>query len=185
MPYETISDDTARALQYRLAGAQHDGRVPSVVAAVARRGEPNWFGAAGTVDDAAPRADTQYRIGSITKTMVATCVLRLVERGEVDLGDRIGDHLPGAPAGDSTIFQLLTHTAGLASETPPPWWERSSGAHRPELPDILPAPPHRHPPGRVHHYSNPGFGLLGALVASGPAGRGSTCCARTCSIRSA
>ena len=165
MPYDSISAETARALQFCLASAQHDGRVPSVVAAVARRGEPIWFGAVGNVDDAPPRADTQYRIGSITKTMVAVCVLRLVERGEIDLGDRIGDHLPGAPAGESTIFQLLTHTSGLASETPPPWWERTPGEHRPNLHDILPEPPHRHPPGRVHHYSNPGFGLLGALVA--------------------
>ena len=31
---------------------------------------------------------------------------------------------------------------------------------------MLPEDPRRHPPGRVHHYSNPGFGLLGALVAA-------------------
>jgi CubicO group peptidase (beta-lactamase class C family) len=163
---DVISAATARALQFRLATAQRDGRVPSVVAAVARRDQPVWFGAAGLVDGAVPSESVQYRIGSITKTMVAVLVLRLVEQGEIDLSDRIGDHLPDAPAGDSTVYQLLTHTSGVASETPPPWWERTAGALRPELRDVLPDDPRRHPPGQVHHYSNPGFGLLGALVAA-------------------
>jgi D-alanyl-D-alanine carboxypeptidase len=64
------------------------------------------------------------------------------------------------------VFQLLTHTAGLASETPPPWWERTAGDVRPELADVLPDPPRRHPSGQVHSYSNPGYALLGALVAA-------------------
>lgn len=167
---DTIGGDTARALQFRLACAQRDGRVPSVVAAIARRGAPVWFGAAGGPDpvagDAPATEETQYRIGSITKTTVAVLVMRLVERGAVTLDDRIGDHLPDAPVPDSTVRQLLTHTAGIASETPPPWWERTPGEHRPRLVDVLPDPPLRHPVGHVHHYSNPGFGLLGALVAA-------------------
>jgi CubicO group peptidase (beta-lactamase class C family) len=163
---DVISAATARALQFRLATAQRDGRVPSVVAAVARRDQPVWFGGAGSVDGAVPTDSVQYRIGSITKTMVAVLVLRLVDRGEITLADPIGDHLPAAPAADSTVYQLLTHTAGLASETPPPWWERTAGTLRPELRDVLSEDPRRHPPGRVHHYSNPGFGLLGALVAA-------------------
>lgn len=161
---DELSPTTARALQHRLAVAQRDGRVPSTVAAIARRDEPVWAGGAGSVEGGEPVADVQYRIGSITKTMVAVLVLRLVERGTVGLGDRLGDHLPDAPAPDSTVHQLLSHTAGLASETPPPWWERTSGEHRPDLRDVLPADPLRHEPGRVFHYSNPGFGLLGALV---------------------
>ena len=166
MDFDELSPATARALTHRLALAQRDARVPSIVASVARRGAPVWFGSAGLVDGRAPTEDTEYRIGSITKTMVAVCVLRLVDAGVVDLADPIGEHLPDAPAPDSTVHQLLTHTAGLASETPPPWWERTSGETRPQLRDVLPADPRRHPPGRVHHYSNPGFGLLGALVAA-------------------
>jgi D-alanyl-D-alanine carboxypeptidase len=64
------------------------------------------------------------------------------------------------------VYQLLSHTAGVAAETPPPWWERTPGTRRRSLPDVLPDPPLRHDPGRVFHYSNPGFGLLGALVAA-------------------
>ena len=166
MDHDALSAPTARALTHRLAVAQRDARVPSIVASLARRGEPVWFGAAGLVDGAGPTPDTEYRVGSITKTMVAVCVLRLVDAGVVRLEDRLGDHLPDAPAPDSTVYQLLTHTAGIASETPPPWWERTSGQTRPQLRDVLTEDPLRHAPGRVHHYSNPGFGLLGALVAA-------------------
>jgi CubicO group peptidase (beta-lactamase class C family) len=137
-----------------------------VVAAIARRGEPVWRGSAGAVDGAAPGEDTQYRIGSITKTMVAVAVLRLVEQGRLRLADEIGEHLPDAPAPAATIYQLLSHSSGVAAETPPPWWERTPGTLRPSLPEILPDPPVRHVPGRVFHYSNPGYGLLGALVSA-------------------
>jgi CubicO group peptidase (beta-lactamase class C family) len=163
---DDISPATARALRHRLAVGQRDGRVPSVVAAIARRAEPVWFAAAGRVSGDVPGEQTQYRVGSITKTMVAVCVLRLVERGDLALTDRLGDHLPDAPAGDSTVVQLLSHTAGLASETPAPWWERTSGDVRPELTDVLTPDPRRHGAGERFHYSNPGFGLLGALVTS-------------------
>ena len=62
-----------------------------------------------------------------------------------------------------TIAQLLSHTAGLPAESPGPWWERTPGSLRPELPDVFGEAP-RIPAGRVHHYSNPGYTLLGSLV---------------------
>ena len=74
-----------------------------------------------------PTADTQYRIGSITKTFVAVCVMRLRDAGRLDLDDRFEDHVPGSAFGRATIAQLLTHTSGLQSETDGPWWERTPG----------------------------------------------------------
>ena len=112
-----------------------------------------------------PDGDTQYRIGSLTKTFIAVLVMRLRDEGRLDLADPPGKYLEDlekGPAAGATIAQLLSHTAGLASETPGPWWERSPGDLRPELAGILGPPPH--PAGRLFHYSNPGYGLLGALV---------------------
>ncbi|MGO4420204.1 serine hydrolase domain-containing protein, partial [Streptomyces sp. MCAF7] len=54
--------------------------------------------------------------------------------------------------------------SGLAAEARGPWWERTPGELRPETADIFGERPLRHPAGRRHHYSNPGFALLGALV---------------------
>ena len=114
------------------------------------------------LDGHEPDGDTQYRIGSLTKTFIAVLVMRLRDEGRLDLADPLGKYLDAGEAASATIAQLLSHTAGLASETPGPWWERSPGELRPGLADILSPPPH--PAGRLFHYSNPGYGLLGTLV---------------------
>ncbi|MFJ4552705.1 serine hydrolase domain-containing protein [Streptomyces sp. NPDC088817] len=164
----TFQDDllpgTRRALLHRIAVAQAEGRAPSLVAAVLREGRTVWHGARTSVDGHAPDQDTQYRIGSITKTFTAVLVLRLRDEGLLDLGDPLEKHLPGTGVGKATVAELLAHTAGLAAESPAPWWERSPGALRPELADVLGEEPLRHPAGRRFHYSNPGYTLLGALV---------------------
>ncbi|MCS0635176.1 beta-lactamase family protein [Streptomyces sp. LP05-1] len=157
---------TRRALLHRVAAGQSEGRAPSLVGAVARGGEPVWSAGRGEVDGTVPDADTQYRIGSITKTFTAVLVLRLRDEGLLDLSDPLERHLPGTGVGTVTVGQLLGHSAGLAAEAPAPWWERTPGELRPGLPDVLGEQPLLHPVGRRHHYSNPGYTLLGSLVAA-------------------
>src|SRR5690606_23068785 len=163
-PQEELLPSTRRALLHRSAAAQADGRAPSVVAAVVRGGRTVWTGARAWSGEAVPDADTQYRIGSITKTFTAVLVLRLRDEGVLDLGDPLEKHLPGTGVGEATIAQLLAHAGGLAAETPGPWWERTPGSLRPELADVLGERPLVHPVGRRFHYSNPGYALLGALI---------------------
>ncbi|MFF4822098.1 serine hydrolase domain-containing protein [Streptomyces sp. NPDC001312] len=164
----TTQDDlfpgTRRTLLHRIAVAQTEGRVPSLVAAVVRGGRTVWHGARTSVDGHVPDQNTQYRIGSITKTFTAVLVLRLRDEGLLDLGDPLEKHLPGTGVGEVTVADLLAHTGGLAAESPAPWWERSPGSLRPELADVLGEEPLRHPVGRRFHYSNPGYTVLGALV---------------------
>ncbi|MFB7618039.1 serine hydrolase domain-containing protein [Kitasatospora sp. NPDC056181] len=163
--YDELLPTTRRALLHRIAVAQAEGRTPSLVAAVVRDGRLVWSGARSMVDGHAPDAGVQYRIGSLTKTFVAVLVLRLRDEGLLDLADPLGRHLPGTPADDATIAQLLAHSAGLAAETPAPWWERTDGALRPAVADLLEDErQQKHPAGRRYHYSNPGYALLGALV---------------------
>ncbi|MFJ4202098.1 serine hydrolase domain-containing protein [Streptomyces sviceus] len=161
---EELLPGTCRALLHRIAVAQAEGRAPSLVAAVVRDGRTVWHGSRTSVDGHGPDENVQYRIGSITKTFTAVLVLRLRDEGLLDLGDPLEKHLPGTGAGEATIAELLAHTGGLAAESPAPWWERTSGALRPELADVLGENPFLHPPGRLFHYSNPGYTLLGALV---------------------
>lgn len=155
---------TRRALRHRIAVAQSEGRAPSVVAAVVRGEEVVWEGSRTSVEGHGPDGDVQYRIGSITKTFTAVLVLRLRDEGLLSLADPLEKHLPGTGVGEVTIAQLLAHTGGLAAETPGEWWERTPGALRPELADVLGGTPLRHTPGSRHHYSNPGYTLLGSLV---------------------
>jgi CubicO group peptidase (beta-lactamase class C family) len=153
---------TCRALTRRIAVGQAEGRTPSLVGAVARDGGQAWCGARSMLEGHEPDGGTQYRIGSLTKTFIAVLVMRLRDEGRLDLADPVGTYLDAGPAAGATIAHLLSHTAGLPSETPGPWWERSPGDLRPGLGDILGPPPH--PAGRLFHYSNPGYGLLGALA---------------------
>ncbi|GHE26261.1 serine hydrolase [Streptosporangium violaceochromogenes] len=160
-----VLESTARALLRRIAVEQAGSRLPSLVAAVVRDGRLAWFGARGRVEGALPGPDTQYRIGSITKSMVAAVVMRLRDEGRLDLLDPIGKHVPATPVAEVTVAQLLSHTAGLTAEPPGQWWERTPGMPAEELIGLLGPQTARHRPGRRFHYSNLGFALLGELVA--------------------
>ncbi|SDH56252.1 CubicO group peptidase, beta-lactamase class C family [Sinosporangium album] len=161
-----VGEGAARALTRRLAVEQARARIPSVVAAVVRDGATVWSGARGFVDGAEPTPATQYRIGSITKSLVAVVVMRLRDEGLLDLLDPIAKHLPGLPAaGEVTVGQLLSHSGGLTAEPPTEWWERTPGVAPEALLAGLGDDTVRHRPGRRFHYSNLGFGLLGELVA--------------------
>ncbi len=61
------------------------------------------------------RADDRFRVGSITKTFVATVVLQLVGERRLALEDTVERWLPGVvPNGKRiTLHQLLNHTSGL------------------------------------------------------------------------
>lgn len=157
-------------LAARLARAQVEGRLPSVVAGLIRGGGLVWTGAHGQVlgehaAGAGPDLDTQYRIGSITKTFVAVEIMRLRDAGLLDLGDTLDQHLPGTNLPGATLAQLLAHSAGTPSETGGSWWERTEGGDLDEfVAHTLPPGAARHPPGRRFHYSNSGFALLGEVI---------------------
>src|SRR4051794_17600754 len=61
------------------------------------------------------RAGDRFRVGSITKTFVATVVLQLVAERKLALEDTVARWLPGVvPGGERiTVRQLLNHTSGL------------------------------------------------------------------------
>lgn len=162
-----VEAGTARLLAHRVAVEQKECRLPSVAAGLSRGGRLVWAEARGTVDGRAEGLpadpDTQYRIGSITKTFVAVGVMRLRDAGRVDLDDRFEDHVPGTEFGRATIAQLLSHASGLQAETDGPWWERTPGADWAGL--SAPSPVQRLRPGRAYHYSNVGYGALGELLA--------------------
>src|SRR5437773_5960942 len=70
----------------------------------------------GNLEEKTPiRGTDRFRVGSVTKTFVATVVLQLVGEGKLSLDDTVERWLPGVlPDGDQiTIRQLLNHTSGL------------------------------------------------------------------------
>jgi CubicO group peptidase (beta-lactamase class C family) len=147
----------------RLSRLQGAGRLPSVVGAVLSGGEVSWLGGAGDV--AGAPGDTQYRIGSITKTLVAVLVMRLRDEGALALSDPIGRFVRETAYAAATVRSLLSHTSGMQSEPVGPWWERSPGTSVPGLLAGNDGTGRVADAGSYYHYSNLGFALLGEAVA--------------------
>jgi CubicO group peptidase (beta-lactamase class C family) len=145
-----------------VSAAQSTGRVPSLVAAVVRERTLVHFAGAG--EHPRPDPKTQYRIGSITKSMTAAMVMQLRDEGWFSLDDLLYRHLPGTPIGGVTLRQLLGHVAGLQRDPEGQWWERSTGQDTDEFLAGLAFDKLAHPPYHTHHYSNLAYGLLGAVL---------------------
>jgi CubicO group peptidase (beta-lactamase class C family) len=160
---------TAHEVDARVAGAQSRGRVPMLVAAVLRDGTLAHVafasaGAGAGMGTEAFDAGTQFRIGSITKTMTAALVFAMRDEGLLGLDDPLDRHLPGTPLGDRTLRQLLCHTSGLQREPDGQWWERSVGPQTEQFLASLLATKAAYPAYRTFHYSNLAYGLLGAVL---------------------
>jgi CubicO group peptidase (beta-lactamase class C family) len=149
--------------QARLDDFQARGRLPSVVAGVVRSGELEWTGSAGSAPG--DPGERQYRIGSITKTLVAVAVLRLRDAGLLELDDPIGRFVPDTGYASATLRSLLSHTSGMQSEPVGPWWERSPGGDFPTLAARNDGTGAVAGPGDFFHYSNLGYALLGEALA--------------------
>lgn len=164
-----VGPETAAHLDSILAAEQAAGRLPSVTAGVVRDGVLVWTGARGGAVGVErrhrPDADTQYRIGSITKTMTAVLVLQLRDEGRLDLSDPLGKHLPGVAYEDRTLRDLLSHSSGIPAEPAGEWWERSQGVSFGELTAALQQHDAVLPTRQQYHYSNLAYALLGQVVA--------------------
>jgi CubicO group peptidase (beta-lactamase class C family) len=153
-------------LDLLLRTAQRERRIPSVSAAVFRAGEVVWSGAVGLADIEAGEAATPqhaYRIGSITKTFTAVCVMQLRDAGKVDLDAPLRAYIPGVRPGP-TVRHALAHLSGLQREPPGEIWETLTPPSREELLAGLEDAEQVLAPGTVWHYSNLAFGLLGEIV---------------------
>ena len=163
----SLPDGLADRLERLVATAQSEQRIPSVSAAVFRDGDVLWRTAVGSADaergeDATP--EHAYRIGSITKTFTAVCILQLRDAMVLGLDDPLRTHIPEAPPGP-TVADALSHLSGFQREPPGEIWETMIQPTREELLGGLEDAERVLRPGEAWHYSNLAFGLLGEVVA--------------------
>ena len=123
MAISTLSD-VATHIREEAAAFCEASRVPGYLAGVYHGGDQIVVshGAANIVTEAPMRDDTGFLFGSITKVLTTTLVLQQVERGVVDLDERIITYLPefrlttpGA-AEEIRVRHLLTHTNGIDAD---------------------------------------------------------------------
>ncbi|QWI38938.1 serine hydrolase domain-containing protein [Bacillus mycoides] len=75
------------------------------------------YGYANVKDKVLTTPRTKYRIGSITKTVVAISILQLREKGKLNIEDNVNKYIPSFPADKNiTLRNLLTHTSGLPDQ---------------------------------------------------------------------
>jgi D-alanyl-D-alanine carboxypeptidase len=118
------------------------------------------------------RAGHAFRVGSITKTFVATVVLQLAAEGVLGLDDTVETWLPGLlPNGQAvTLRQLLNHTSGIYNYTEDEALFRSLVRNplRVMTPADLVSVATKHrptfDPGRGWSYSNTGYIVLGLVI---------------------
>ena len=113
-------------------------RIVGCVVLVSRDGKPLYARAAGFADREAGtpvRMETIFRLASVTKPIVASTALRMLDAGLLSLDDPVSKYLPfftpKAPDGSTPpilIRQLLTHTSGLTYSNVPP--DVSTGSDR-------------------------------------------------------
>jgi D-alanyl-D-alanine carboxypeptidase len=169
-------EPASAGLQRRLDAVIAAGAVGAL--AEVRDGHGGWRGAGGVAELGTTRSvpvDGRFRVGSITKTFLATVVLQLAGEGRLRLDDTVEAWLPGAvPAGDRiTVRHLLNHTSGLYDVLRtlplPPTPRFLDNRWRAWTPAELVAravadPPTFEPPGSAFAYSNTNYVLLGQIV---------------------
>jgi D-alanyl-D-alanine carboxypeptidase len=167
-----------RQLQQALAQSVANPAVPGMIVGIWIPGHGTWVRAAGLADRTSKRpmqVQDSMRIGSVTKTFMATLILQLVGDGKLRLDDPITRWAPQVPNGQHiTIRELLNMSSGLFNYTEDPLWvqqafsPRTGPARRQWTPQqlIQVAVAHRpyFPPGTGWHYSNTNYILLGEII---------------------
>ncbi|MGV0838319.1 serine hydrolase domain-containing protein [Mycolicibacterium thermoresistibile] len=159
-------------------------RLPGAVVEVGHAGEvvyrqafgsrklPGEPGLGGSPSPAEPMTvDTIFDLASLTKSLATTvAVLQLYEQGRLQIDDAVQRYLPEFnPQNDPrrarvTLRMLLTHTSGIAGDLSldGPWGldraDKAEGVRRALGAWVV------YEPGRLFHYSDIGFILLGAIV---------------------
>ncbi|MEV6318616.1 serine hydrolase domain-containing protein [Streptomyces sp. NPDC051776] len=157
--------------------------VPGAVIEVRDR-QGSWRHAAGVGDVRTGRERSphdHYRIGSVTKTFVATVLLQLEAEGRLNLDDTVEKWLPGVVRGNGhdgqrvTLRQLLRNTSGIFSyNTDEEFARKTAGTgffeHRydtwtpRQLVDVAMRHKPRFRPGKGFDYSNTNYILAGMVV---------------------
>jgi CubicO group peptidase (beta-lactamase class C family) len=161
--------DPAR-LQRAVAVAEdavRNGPYPSALIAVANAETTILTHTVSHPERAPLREDSIFLLASITKPIVATAIMQLVEAGRLLLTDPIVQYIPEFGQfgkGSVTAWHLLTHTSGLEEAH---WWEQLYQQRAPVEAFLHAAcqSPLHFEPGTRYEYCSLSFVILGELIA--------------------
>jgi len=147
---------------------------PGVVVAASVPGKGTYVVAKGKADlstGAPMKAEDKFGAGSVTKSMVGTVLLQLVDEGKLKLDDRVSQYFPAVSNGNNiTVRELLNMTSGLFNYTENSDFLAALAAnpHRKWAPEELvefgTSKPPYFAPGKGWYYSNTNTILVGLLI---------------------
>lgn len=144
--------------------------IPGVAFGILDGGEQHsaCFGVTNLENPLPVDAQTLFQIGSISKTITATAMMRLVERGAASLDAPLRSYLPDLRLADPevtaqvTLRHIFTHTAGFVGD-----FFDDGGMGDDALQIVtgrMESLPQETPLGQVWSYNNAGFYLAGRLI---------------------
>ncbi|MHB8196283.1 MAG: serine hydrolase domain-containing protein, partial [Vulcanimicrobiaceae bacterium] len=145
-------------------------KTPGVTIAIAEHGQlvyARGFGLRNVARKKPANAQTRYQIGSMTKQFTAAAILQLRDAGKLSLHEKVSQILPNAPhAKQITIYELLTHTSGLANYTNVSGFERMAGkpGSYQQMMALIAKKPLEFTPGSRWRYSNTNYIILGRII---------------------
>jgi D-alanyl-D-alanine dipeptidase/CubicO group peptidase (beta-lactamase class C family) len=127
------------------------------------------FGWARPRDSMAATARTVYRVGSVSKLFTDIALMRLVQRGVLDLDAPVTRNLPnfqpGNPSGNPiTLRELMTHHSGLVREPPVGSYFDSTAPPLAAVVASLNTTTLVYPPGTRYKYSNAALQVVGRVL---------------------
>lgn len=167
---DEIPDDRFRAVYEQVVHEMSRLPIPGAVVGVLHEGYAlvAAFGTTSVEHPLPVTEETLFQVGSITKTFVATAVMRLVEAGKIELDEPIRTCLPDLKLADEavaarvTMRHLLTHTGGWEGDYFNDFGMGDDAlakmvARMAELPQLMPL-------GEIWSYNNSGFYLAGRVL---------------------
>lgn len=150
-----------------------NGAVVGATASVVRGDETvlaNGYGETHVDDGDAVDGETLFRVGSLSKPIVWTAAMQLIDSGQIDPNEDIETYLDAVSIVDTyddpiTMAHLATHTAGFEPRNQGVWVSDPDDVR--SLPDVLDdeQPTRVRPPGELVSYSNYGAALAGQVIA--------------------
>lgn len=166
--------DKIHAVDSLLGISMTSMNIPGLSISVLKKGEIVYQKALGysNIELKSPATiQSNYLIGSVTKTFTAVATMILWEQGQFELDDSIGRYLPDLPSHwkPVTIRQLLHHTSGITSnlEKPDSYCKFNYSPEHYTQRNVIEETaclPLRFPPGSTFEYSGRNYFLLGMLI---------------------
>lgn len=168
-PVRSLSTAQLKEFEDFVAAQMAIDRVPGLSVGY-MKGDEVWakgYGFADLENKLPARAESMYRLASVTKPMTATAVLQLAEKGRIDLDAEVQTYVPYFPKKNFpvTVRQLLGHLGGIShyknydeeGHFKDPKTTRQAIAVFENF-DLIAEP------GTRYSYSSYGYNLLGAVI---------------------